>query len=62
MSAEITITVRNEEKKLVTNHLIYDPFYASHEEPVIKNLVEQTLKQFDAQADAIRVRINLEML
>lgn len=61
MPSEITITVKNEEKKLVTNHLVYEIFTASENDPIVRQLIDDTVKQFKDDVDSVRVRINLEI-
>lgn len=60
MVAEVTITVKNSEKKLVTNHLIYDNFTVSDTDPLIHDLVKETVKQFNDDVEKTQVRIVLE--
>lgn len=61
MVAKVVVTVKNEEKKLVTDHLVYDKFVAHHEDATVKSLVDDTVKQFKDEVESINVRINLEI-
>lgn len=61
MAAEVTITVKNDEKTLKTNHLIYDAFAADETDPILAALIEETVKQFNADVEDVRIRINLEV-
>lgn len=61
MVAKVVITVKNEEKKLVTDHLVYDKFVAHQDDETVKSLVDDTVKQFKDEVESINVRINLEI-
>ena len=61
MSFELSITIKNEDKRQTTKHLIYDACAVSDDDPIIKAHIEQAIKEFDAQPDDIRVKINLEV-
>ncbi len=61
MPSEVTVTVKNEEKKLVTNHLIYEIFTASENDPIVRQLIDDTVKQFKDEVQSVRVKINLEI-
>lgn len=61
MVAEVTITVKNEEKKLTTNHLIYDPIYASDEDPILRELIKDTIKQFADEVEKVQLKIVIEV-
>lgn len=57
----MSITVKNEEKKQTTKHLIYDACSVSDDDPIIKPMIDQAIKEFDAEPDDIRVKISLEV-
>lgn len=64
MVAEVTVTVKNEEKTLKMNHLIYEEFTASEDDPIIQNLIRETHKQFSINGEDstdIKVRINIQV-
>lgn len=62
MSFELSVIVRNEEKRMTKKSLIYDECYVSVEDEVIKNAIDQAVKEFGDQEDLkIRVKINLEV-
>ena len=62
---EVTITVKNQDKKtLKTCHPIYNPIVARDDDPVLKALVDDTVKQFNMDPDdelTISIRINIEV-
>lgn len=61
MVAEVTITVKNDEKRLSTEHLIYDEFQACETDPILRDLIDDTVKQFGDEVESVKVRINLEV-
>lgn len=61
MVAEVTITVKNPEKKLTKNHLIYEEFKACEHDPIISELIRETVKEFSDEVEKIQVKILLEV-
>lgn len=61
MSAVVSITIKNDDKTLKTNHLVYEAFAADPMDPILAALVEDTVKQFNADVDDIKIRIDLEV-
>lgn len=61
MVSEIIITVKNEEKRQTTKHLIYDVYAVHEEDPIIKDLMDQAVKEFADKPDKIMVKITMEV-
>lgn len=61
MLSELTVVVKNEEKRQTTKHLIYDVYTVHEEDPLIKDLIDQAIKQFNDEPDDIRIKISLEI-
>ena len=61
MTSELTITVKDDAKKLVQKHHLYEPYCVIPEDPVIKNCVEQAVKAFDGIPDSIKIRIHMDI-
>ncbi len=61
MPSELSIIIKNEEKRQTTNHLVYDTYSVHEEDPMIKDLIDKAIKEFNAEADSIRIRINMEV-
>lgn len=57
MPAEITVTVKNEEKKQSHKHLVYEDFVCNSEDERLKYLVDEAVKEFNAEPDDIVVKI-----
>lgn len=61
MLSELTVIVKNEEKRQTTKHLIYE-YYAIHEEdPIIKEHIDKAIKEFNDEPDDIRIKISMEV-
>jgi hypothetical protein len=57
MSIEISITIRDEEKKKLTKpFLIYETVTLSADDPVIRQCVEECLQEFKGEPEDIKVR------
>ena len=61
MPSELSITVKNEEKRQTTNHLIYENYTVNEEDPIVKELIDQAVKEFNASVDAISIKISMEV-
>ena len=59
MVAELTVSIKDEEKTLKKKFLIYDPFHVSEDDPTIKDCINETLKNFSSEPSNIKVRISL---
>lgn len=61
MAFELSVTVKNEEKRQTTKHLIYDACSVSENDPIIEECINQAVKEFNAEPDDIRIKISLEV-
>jgi len=61
MPSELSITVKNEEKRQTTKHLIYDVYTVHEEDETIKELIDQAIKEFNAEVDKVQVKITMDM-
>jgi hypothetical protein len=61
MVAEITVTIRNEDKTLKSKYLIYDTFTTADCDPTLKECVDKSIAAFKDQHDSVKIRINLEV-
>ncbi len=61
MLSELSITVKNEEKRQTTKHLIYDLYTVHEEDDLIKKHMDEAVKEFNATPDSVRVKITLEV-
>lgn len=60
MLSQITIVVKNEEKRQTTKHLMYDAYAVHEDDPIIKALIDDALKEFNSEPDDIKVKIAME--
>jgi hypothetical protein len=57
MSVEITITIKDEEKKKLTKpFLVYEEVSLTGSDPVIQQCVNECLQEFKGEPDEIKVR------
>mgnify|MGYP001571259027 CR=1 FL=1 len=61
MPFELSITVKNDEKRQTTKHLVYDACAVCADDPIIKAYMDDAVKQFDAEPEDIAIKINLEV-
>jgi len=61
MPSEISITVKNDEKRQTTKHLIYDVYAVHEEDPLIKDLMDKAVKEFNDTPDKVSVKITMEV-
>ncbi len=61
MVSEISVIVKNEEKRQVTKHLIYDVYAVHEDDPLIKQLMDTAVKEFNATPDKVTVKISMEV-
>ena len=61
MLSELSITVKNEEKRQTTKHLIYELYTVHEEDPIIKELMDAAVKEFNATPDSVKVKITMEV-
>lgn len=61
MLSELSITVKNEEKRQTTKHLIYDLYTVDEHDPIIKEHMDEAVKEFNATPDSVKVKITMEV-
>jgi len=61
MPCEITISVKDEEKRLQKKFLIYEKIQVDENDPILKNCIDDSIQEFGDSFDSIKVRINLEV-
>ena len=59
MVSELSITVKNEEKRQTTKHLIYDVYAVHEDDPTIKEHMDNAVKEFNATPDKVTVKITM---
>lgn len=61
MFSEISVTIKDEEKRLNKKFPIYEVYSIDENDPVIKQCIEETLENFHGTPDNIKVTITLEI-
>jgi hypothetical protein len=61
MIPELTVIVKDAEKRLTKKYLMYQPFACTIEDPEIKRCIEETLEEFEGKPDSIKLRITVEI-
>lgn len=61
MFSELSVTVKDDEKKLNKKFPIYETYQVDENDPVIKKCVEETLKNFDGKPTDVKVNIIMEI-
>jgi hypothetical protein len=61
MLSELTVIVKNEEKRQTTKHLIYEPYSICGDDSIIQEAILQAVKEFNADPDDIRIKISMEV-
>lgn len=64
MAFELSVTVKSNDKRMTTKHLIYDPCVVSDEDPIIKGAIDDAVREFgnvDGEVLDIKVKITLEI-
>ncbi len=61
-ATEITVTIKDEERSLKSKFLIYEKYYVSEDDPIIKDCIARTLRDFNGEPSDIRLKINLVVL
>ena len=57
----ISIRIRNSEKKLTKDHLIYEPTELNTDDPIIKTLLNDAVSEFGDDPEKISIICKLEV-
>jgi hypothetical protein len=64
MAFELSVTVKSDDKRMTTKHLIYEPCAVSEDDPIIRGAIDDAVREFaneDNQELDIKVKITLEV-
>lgn len=56
---ELTVIIKDEEKRLAKKYLIYEPFVCVEHDPMITDCIEELLKDFASEPDHININIKM---
>jgi hypothetical protein len=59
--SEISITIKDDEKRLNKKFPIYETYTVDDNDPLIKRCIAETLENFDGPPDSVKVVITLEI-
>jgi hypothetical protein len=59
--SEISVTIKDDEKRLTKKYLQYEKYLVAEDEPIILQCVEETLENFSGTPDSIKVCIVMEI-
>lgn len=61
MFSEISVTIKDDEKRLNKKFPCYESLTVDENDPVIKQCIEETLENFGGTPDNIKVTITMEI-
>lgn len=62
MSSIIIVRIKDEERKVLKKEfLIYETFTADQDDPIIKNCIEETLKEFNGESSDIDISLTIKL-
>lgn len=56
MSVELNVTIKDSEKRLSKDFLIYEEIKMSLEDPIIEKCVKEVLEEFNGEPEDIKVK------
>lgn len=62
MPCTITVRIKDDEKSLKKDYLIYEQVIVDQDDPIIKECIEELLKEFNSEPDDVYVTIKLEIV
>lgn len=61
MVSELSVTIKDEEKRLNKKFLIYETYQVNEEDPLINGCIKETLENFDGEPSHVTVSIKMDM-
>lgn len=61
MSTELVVTIKDEERRLTRDFLIYEPFTFVDSDPTIMQCVKETIEEFKGQPEDIKIKATMIM-
>ena len=59
MPSELTVIIKDSEKTLRKKFLAYDKYTVDRDDPYIKECIEDTVKDFQAEPEKINLKISM---
>lgn len=61
MVSVVTITVKNEEKRLSKSFLSYDPYQVTDTDPYLNSCIKETVDEFKDEPEKVKIKITYEL-
>lgn len=61
MFSEISVTVKDSEKRLNKKFMQYDSFTVDPDDPIIQACIKEVLDNFDGDPDSVKISITMEI-
>lgn len=58
--SELSVTIKDEEKRLNKKFAIYETISTDENDPIVNQCIEETLKNFDGTPDSVKYTITVE--
>ncbi len=62
MACTLTVRIKDSEKSLKKDFLLYEQFTVDQDDTIIKGCIEETLAEFNGEPDDVFVTIKLEIV
>lgn len=59
MAVELTVTIKDEERKLTKDFLIYEQVTFTENDPVIDKCVKESIEEFKGEPEDIKIRATM---
>lgn len=61
MFSELSVTIKDDEKRLNKKFTIYETYTVDENDSVIQDCIKETLENFDGTPDSVKVTIVMEL-
>jgi hypothetical protein len=58
---ELSVTVKNDDKRMTKKHLVYEECTISEEDPIIKGAIYEAISDFGAEKEDLDIRVKISM-
>jgi hypothetical protein len=59
--SELSVTIKDDEKRLNKKFVLYETYTVDENDPVIQECIKETLENFDGTPDSVKVTITMEL-
>lgn len=61
MFSELSVTIKDDEKRLNKKFIMYEVYTTAEDDPIIRQCIDETLENFDGTPESVKVTITLEI-